>query len=125
MGKLRRHTISFANAWRGLSWAVKTQPNFLIHLLVAALALLLSWYLGISRLEWVLIVLVIFVVLVTELINTALESATDLFAEGHWSYCAMVAKDVSAAAVLTAAFLALLIGGAIFLPYIFPFFHAF
>lgn len=125
MGKLRRHTISFTSAWRGLTWAVKTQPNFLIHLLVATLALLLSWYLRISWLEWILILLAIFIVLITELVNTALESTTDLLAEGHWSYCAMVAKDVSAASVLAAAFLSLLIGGAVFLPHIFPFFYAF
>lgn len=125
MVRLRRHTISFTNAWRGLIWAVNTQPNFLIHLLVATLALLLSWYLRISWLEGVLIILAIFIVLITELVNTALESATDLLAEGHWSYCARVAKDVSAASVLAAAFLALLIGGAVFLPRIFPFFYAF
>jgi len=125
VGKLRRHTISFSNAWRGLEWAIKTQPNFLVHIFAAVAALVLAWYLHISWQDLLLVILTIFIVFITELINTALESATDLLAEGHWSYCARVAKDVSAAAVLVAALLSLLVGGGVFLPRIFPVFYAF
>jgi len=116
MGSLRRHRISFQNAFSGWRWAVSTQPNFRFHLIAALAALFTAWYLKVSLEKFLFIFSAIFVVMITELINTSLEAATDLLAEGRWSSCAKVAKDVAAAAVLTAAALAVLVGVLIFLP---------
>ncbi len=124
MEVFRKHTISIANAMRGWRWAVKTQPNFRFHLLAAAAALAFSYHLGVSVVEVILVLVSISSVLITELINTALESATDLLTEGRWSNCARIAKDVSAAAVLASAFFATLVGLLIFLPRIIGSYYA-
>ena len=84
----------------------RTQANVRIHLAIAVLAVLAGFWLGLSRLEWVAVVLCIALVPALEAVNTALEFLTDLVSpEIH--PLAGKAKDVAAAAVLLAA-----IGGA-------------
>ncbi len=112
---IRQHTISFKNAFAGLWWALTTQPNFRIHISLSVAALLLSWYLGISALEWVIIVFTIVLGLSAEMINTAMESMTDLITH-EWRKEAKVAKDVSAAMMLTVAIGAVIVAGLIFGP---------
>lgn len=113
---MRKHAISFRNAFAGLWWAIKTQPNFRVHLVLAALAVLLSAYLGITRYEWVLIVFTIVLGLSAELVNTALESMTDLITT-EWRQQAKIAKDVSAGMMLVTAAGAVAVAVFVFLPY--------
>ena len=112
--QLRRHRISFKHACAGLWWAVKTQPNFKVHLVAAATVVILGKIFNISPTEWLVLVLTIFLVLTAELINTALEAATDLLVEKKWSEIAKIAKDVASAAVLVAALGAVAVGWLIF-----------
>jgi len=112
---LRRHTISFRNAFSGLWWALTTQPNFRIHLTLAVIALALSWYLTISPTEFAIIVFTIVLGLSAEMINTALESMTDLITK-EWREEAKIAKDVSAGMMLTVAIGAILVALVIFGP---------
>lgn len=112
---LRRHTISFRNAFAGLWWALTSQPNFRIHLVLAAVALFFSWYLAISQTELAIIVFAIVLGLSAELINTALESMTDLITK-EWREEAKIAKDVSAGMMLTVAFGAVIVACIIFGP---------
>lgn len=114
---LKKHTISFKNALAGLIWAVKTQPNFRVHLILSAIAVLLSWYFQITRTEWAIIIFTIVLGLTAELINTAIESMTDLITK-DWRQEAKVAKDVSAGMMLTVAVGAIFVALFIFLPYI-------
>ena len=72
------HHISFKYALSGVFYAFLTQPNFRVHCYFALLALFLGWYLDISRLEWVILILTIFMVFIVELVNTSIEAATDL-----------------------------------------------
>ncbi len=113
----RKHTISFKNAFAGLWWALRTQPNFRVHLVLSVLALGLSWYLGISRVEQSIILFTIILGLSAELINTAIESVTDLVTE-EWKVSAKIAKDVSAGMMLTVALGAVGVALFIFLPYL-------
>ncbi|MFZ5845542.1 MAG: diacylglycerol kinase family protein, partial [Patescibacteria group bacterium] len=50
---LRQHHISFRNAFAGLFWALRTQPNFRVHLVLATAAVWLGAYFNITRLEMV------------------------------------------------------------------------
>ena len=54
-------------------------------------------------------------VIISELINSGIELAVDLYTK-EFNPLAMVAKDVAAAAVVTSAFTALIVGIYIFLP---------
>lgn len=112
---LDRHHISFKNAFSGLFWAVTTQPNFRVHIVLSLLALFLCWFLGVSALEWTIIVFTIVLGLSAELINTALEAMTDLITS-QWRKEAKIAKDVAAGMMLTVAFGALIVAAFILGP---------
>lgn len=100
---------SFNHAYQGLVYAVRTQRNMRFHVVAAAGVLVVSLLAGVSRLEMAALVLVILVVFVTEMLNTALEFAVDL-ATKEYHQLAKLAKDVSAGAVLVSSIGAVLVG---------------
>ena len=100
---------SFEHAYRGLIYAVRTQRNMRIHVVIAALVLVASLMVGVSKLELAVLILVILLVLTTELFNTAMEFAVDLVTK-EYHPLAKLAKDVSAGAVLAASVGAVLVG---------------
>lgn len=83
-------------------WALSTQPNFRIHLTLATSAVLTGWYVGLTWIEWILLVFTIFWGLAGEMINTAIEALTDLVSP-QWSKEAKIAKDVAAGMMLMIA----------------------
>jgi len=114
---------SFGYAFKGLSYAYSTQLNFRIHLVFTLVALVLCWYLKISATEWLWILLCITVVLSAELLNTSIETLTDLVSPGYNEKAGHV-KDIAAAAVTITAVFAVITGGIIFIPKILLLFHA-
>ncbi len=112
---IKRHTISFKNAFAGLLWAVKTQPNFQIHFALSVISLLAGYFLKISSLEFLIIIMLIFTGLAIETVNTAIEQTTDAIDE-KWREDIKIAKDVAAGAMLFFAIGALIIACLIFLP---------
>lgn len=117
MADLRYHKISFKCAFEGLFYAFRTQPNFKIHFTLSALALGAGFYLQISRLEMIILVLMIIIGLAVEMTNTAIESLTDLVTS-EWKPEAKIAKDVSAGMMLLTAIGAVIVALLIFLPHI-------
>ncbi len=115
---LKKHTISFKNAFNGLLLAVKTQPNFRVHLILSVLAIIGGFFLKISFSEWLAIIILIFMGLTIEMINTAIEATTDAITY-EWKEEIKIAKDVSSGAMLLFAIGAFLIAIIIFLPKIF------
>ncbi len=113
----RTHKDSFKDAFAGLSWAFKTQPNFRIHLLLATIAIVLSWYLQITLVEFAVIIFTIVLGLTAEMINTSIESMTDLITT-EYRESAKIAKDVAAGMMLTTAIGALCVAIVIFIPHI-------
>jgi len=112
---IRRHTISFKNAWAGLVWAIKTQPNYKIHIFLAGVSLISGWWLKISYFEYLIIIILIFFGLTIETINTAIEEATDAIDQKKREDI-RIAKDVSAAAMLIFSLGAFVIAFYIFIP---------
>ena len=112
---MHKHTISFKHAYDGVLWAMRTQPNYRIHIAFSTIAVFLSLALNISTQEWVTIILVITMGLVIETLNTGLEATTDAITR-EWREEIKIAKDVSAAAMLTYAVGALIIASMIFVP---------
>lgn len=117
MNALRRHHISFKNAFAGLTWALRTQPNFRVHLTCSLVAASLGLYLGITNTEMAIILFTILLGLSAEMINTALEAMTDLITT-EWKQQAKIAKDVAAGMMLLVAIGAILIAIFIFTPYL-------
>src|SRR5438128_12067199 len=101
---------ALAFALEGLRHAVRTQRAFRIQLVITGFVGGLLLWLGVPALEAGVIILSILVVLVVELINTALEVVVDLLVERNHHALAKVAKDVAAAAVVVAAAGAAVVG---------------
>jgi undecaprenol kinase len=113
----KNHSLinSFYYAFQGISTAFKNEPHLRIHTFFAVLALTFGIILRLSYIEWLLLAFTIFYVITLELLNTVLENIVNLVTPEINPY-AKIAKDVSAACVLTAAFLSIVVGIALFLP---------
>lgn len=120
MSLLKKHTISFKNAFAGIFYLIKTQPNFRIHLIVGSIVVLAGLYFKISYYQWLTIVFTICLVLVAETVNTSIESIIDLLTD-RYHLQAKIAKDVSAGMVLLTAVTSIIIGLIIFTPYLLKF----
>ena len=101
---------SFAYAFNGLRSALKTERNLRIHIVAMCLAVILGLYLGLTTIEWGLIIFAIGFVFFAELINTAIERLGDEAANGQYKKAVKNAKDTAAAAVMLSALIALIIG---------------
>ena len=110
-----KRIASFGFAVNGIIQAVKSQPNFRIHLLIMALVVFAGFYLNISLWEWTCVIFAIGLVLVAELFNTAIETLTDLVSPDYHEKAGKT-KDYAAGAVLVAAITAAVIGLVIFIP---------
>jgi diacylglycerol kinase len=106
---------SFAVAFDGLRYLVRTQRNFRIELFIGALAIAGAAFWRFDPREWGVLMLTIAMVLVLEAVNTAIEDAVTL-ASPSFNARARAAKDVSAAAVLIAAVASVAVGVALFGP---------
>ena len=113
---------SFRAALRGFGWLILSERHFQLHLVAAVAAILLGLILGLTGVEWAILVVTIGFVLVAEAINTAIEHTIDLTV--HQIHpLARTAKDIGAAAVLIAAAISVLIGCFLFLPKLIVLFH--
>jgi len=111
------HHIVFRFAWEGIVYAFNSQPNLKVHFSLALIAIFFGFIFQISLTEWATLVLVIFLVIVAEMFNTAMEEAVNT-ASKEWSQEAKHAKDATAGAVLFAAIGSVIIGLVIFLPHL-------
>lgn len=105
----------FKYAYQGCCTILKKDHNFLYHLIIAVLILIFGWAFSLNALEWLFIILAIFLVIITEAINTAIEYAVDLTTEDY-HINAKHAKDIAAFSVLLASFFAFIVGCIIFIP---------
>jgi len=100
---------SFNHAYRGMIYAVRTQRNMRIHVIIAVLVLAVSLLVEVSALELAALVIAIVLVFIAEMFNTAMEFAVDLVTR-EYHPLAKLAKDVSAGAVLVTSVGAVLVG---------------
>ena len=109
---------SFQHAFCGILTSFVIGRNIKVHYTAALAAVLSGLSFGISKVELLIILLISAQVICLEMVNTAIERTVDLVTSEYHIY-AKIAKDVDAGAVLVAAIFATIIGGIIFLPYIF------
>jgi diacylglycerol kinase len=105
----------FAAAFRGVGRAIRGELSFRVHLPAAAMAIGAGVYFRVEPAEWAALVLAIGGVLVTEILNSAIEQ----LARGPGSRRHPRLRDsldMAAGAVLVASIAAVATGLAIFLP---------
>ncbi|MGQ9706261.1 MAG: diacylglycerol kinase [bacterium] len=112
---IRRLKESFNNAIEGVIYAIRTQRNMKIHIISAVIVLIASALFSISKGELILILLLIGIVFITEMFNTAIELSLNLVVDTLHPV-ARIIKDVSAGAVLFSSITAIVIGYLIFMP---------
>lgn len=111
------HSIprSFGYAWAGVKTAFLKEPNFRVHVIVGLIVIGAGFMVGLTNLEWIILVLTIVIVIVLELLNTAAEAIVNLVSP-QMQESARIAKDTSAAAVFLAAIGAVIVGLLLFVP---------
>jgi diacylglycerol kinase (ATP) len=115
MSSQRSQTIfdSFNYASEGIIHALRTQRNMRIHFAVAIAVLVAAIWVGVSKIELIVLLISITFVLTAELINTAIEGTIDV-STTSFDPMAKLAKDVAAGAVLIATLNALAVGYLVF-----------
>lgn len=104
-------------AIEGILHASKTQRHLRYHFYSAVIVLLLSFVIGVTRTEFLIISLSVIAVLLAEMFNTAIEAMVDILSPAH-SEKAKIVKDIAAGAVFVTAFGAAVIGYIIIFPYV-------
>lgn len=107
---------SFYYAGQGLRYAVVSQRNFRIHLVIGTIALIWAAGVHLPLPQTAIIVLTMGLVLALELVNTALEAVVDLAVGQTYHELARIAKDCAAAAVLVTALAAVGVAGLLLVP---------
>mgnify|MGYP001298656384 CR=1 FL=1 len=108
----------FRCAFEGIADALSTQRHLRIHVVVAGFVALFGLLLGLPYVDLLLLLMAIALVVITELLNTAVELTVDLASPGV-SSIARRAKDIAAGAVLIAALVSAAIGIIILAPPLF------
>ena len=114
---LVKRAQSFTHAGRGIWVFLKSTHNTWIHLAILIVAVFCGLYFQITSTEWMALVMVSGLVLVSEAFNTAIEIDIDLTSPNYHPY-ARDTKDVAAGAVVIACITAVIVGLIIFLPHI-------
>ena len=115
---LKKQLRSFGYAWKGIQSCVGKEQNLSFHLIAAMAVIIAGIVLGITRTEWIMVVMCIGTVIAAELFNTAIEKLVDLVSPERHPVAGQV-KDIAAGAVLICAVAAAIIGLIIFIPYFF------
>lgn len=111
---LRARLKSFTYAFSGFKLLFRNEHNSWIHL-VATIAVVIAGILfQLSMYEWIIIFILIGIVFITEIINTAIEYLSD-YVSPQFSEKIKNVKDLAAATVLTSSVVAAIVGSIIFL----------
>ena len=114
--KNRDLVSSLEFALTGILTAFKEERNMRKHAVTALVVILAGFVFQVSRIEWLFLLMSIFLVVAFEIMNSAIENVVDLASHYHFSMLAKKAKDMAAGAVLVVSLLAAVIGALIFLP---------
>ena len=110
---LKQTVKSFNAAFVGFILVIRTQKNMRYHFLAALFIIMVSIILNVSKVEIMVLAITITLVLVAEMFNTAMESLVNIVKVKYHPLAKLI-KDISAAAVLTTAINAIVIGYMIF-----------
>lgn len=116
MNELHKRLKSFTYAWKGIGSFLSKEHNAWIHCTAIIMVTIAGILFGITRTEWLVIILCFAMVLAAEAFNTAIERLVNLVSPDYHPLAGEV-KDIAAGAVLICAIAAAIIGLIIFIPY--------
>ncbi|WP_396209271.1 diacylglycerol kinase [Flavobacterium sp.] len=109
---------SMVFALKGAFKLITTEHSVMVQSSLAVLMTLAGFYFGITRVEWMMQILVFGLVLSIEGLNTAVEKVADFIHPEYHERIGFI-KDIAAGAVFFAALTAIAIGCIIYFPYLF------
>ena len=112
---LKKRAKSFRFAFEGLHYFFNTQHNAIVHALATLAAIALAVIAQLPMTKFLIIIMVIGLVWMAELFNTAIEQLCDMVSPQQNARIKYI-KDVAAAAVLVTALVALVTACIIFIP---------
>ena len=115
VNKSKNVISSFKYAFQGMFSALKTERNLKIHVTIMILVIIAGIVLKISKIEWIICIILFGLVISLELVNSAIETTVDI-AMPDINPKAKFAKDAAAGAVLVLAIASAIIGFMIFGP---------
>jgi undecaprenol kinase len=121
VGLIRNFLNKCKYSLQGLKFCFKNESSFVIVGIMLCLIIVLGICFDISFLEWVMTFGSIALIMIMELINTAIEATVDMVTQEYNEY-AKVAKDCGSAATGLMSVLATIVNLIIFIPYILKFF---
>ena len=111
----RKRTRSFKYAFNGIRLLIGHEHNAWIHCFAAVCVIIMGIVLGLSRMEWIAVAIVIGAVLAAEAINSSIEALADVVSP-EYNEAIKRTKDLAAGAVLLMAITAAIVGLIIFIP---------
>jgi diacylglycerol kinase len=117
MSMINKHLKSYQYAFRGILLGFRNDPNMALHFLAAAGVVVLNFILDVSRTDWLITLMLIGVVMMSELFNTAIEKLADRITTNHDELIGKV-KDIAAGAVMIICIVAVVCAGIVYYPYL-------
>lgn len=114
--KAQSFRAKIENARHGINLALRAEKNLRVHTFIAGLVILAGLILHVNSLKLCILLLTIAVVVLAEMLNSALEFAVDALYKNKYSRLVKFAKDISAGAVLFVSFISVVVGILIFVP---------
>lgn len=111
---MKKFKKSFKSAQNGILHVYKNEINFKIHIIIAIIVLVLGLIMDWHAWKWALYIFAVSQVLVTEVLNSAIEYTWDHLEPNQHPVVGII-KDVTAGAVLISVISAMFIGIILFL----------
>ncbi len=105
---------TFKNARKGFRLVLKSERNIRIHLVVGSFVIALAIIFGFDVVKFCIILFAIALVIISEMLNSAIEFTLDSYYHNKYNKMVGMAKDISAGAVMLATVVSIVIGCLIF-----------
>lgn len=101
---------TFKNSFKGIRLALKSERNIRIHFIVAVLVMTMGVVLKFTPIEFSMLLIAIAIVIIAEMMNSAIEFTLDAIFHNRYSKLVGMAKDIAAGGVMVATFISISIG---------------
>lgn len=101
---------TFKNSFKGIRLALKSERNIRIHFILAVMVIAFGIVLQFTPLEFCVLLFAIAIVIIAEMMNSAIEFTLDAIFHNRYSRLVGMAKDIAAGGVMVATFISIAIG---------------
>lgn len=101
---------TFKNSFKGIRLALKSERNIRIHFIAALLLMVSGTVLKFNATEFCILLIAIALVIIAEMMNSAIEFSLDAIFHNRYSKLVGMAKDIAAGGVMVATFISIAIG---------------